>query len=114
MRLKHRPDDAYKTANAMSSMLAKRAEAVKLGTQYLGSGKTTPSPERFTAAFDPIDHGAKIALAKGSRGEIERIVGTKANDLQAMRGELQGEGGWNAAKLATVHGQADRPRLTTW
>jgi hypothetical protein len=100
------PDDAYKTANAMSSMLAKRAEAVKLGTQYLGSGKTTPSPDRFAAAFDPIEHGAKIALAKGSRGEIERIVGTKANDLQAMRGELQGEGGWNAAKLATVHGQA--------
>jgi hypothetical protein len=106
------PDDAYKTANAMSSMLAKRAEAVKLGTQYLGSGKTTPSPDRFAAAFDPIEHGAKIALAKGSRGEIERIVGTKANDLQAMRGELQGEGGWNAAKMATVHGAAPIDDLT--
>jgi hypothetical protein len=32
-------------------------------------------------------------------------LGTKANDLQALRGELQGEGGWNTAKLATVHGQ---------
>src|SRR6185437_3019949 len=29
----------------------------------------------------------------------------KANDLQALRTELQGEGGWNTAKIATVHGQ---------
>jgi hypothetical protein len=48
--------------------------------------------------------GEKIAFAKGSRGEINRVLGTKANDLQALRGELQGEGGWNTDKLATVHG----------
>jgi len=95
----------YANANAVSAALAKRAEAVKSGTQYLGNGKTTPSPERFAADFDPLSQGEKIALAKGSRGEVERILGTKANDLQALRGELQGEGGWNTAKLATVHGQ---------
>jgi hypothetical protein len=95
----------YANANAVSSALARRATAVDLGTQYLGSGKTTPSPDRFAAAFNPLEQGEKIAFAKGSRGEIERVVGTKANDLQAMRGELQGEGGWNTAKIATVHGQ---------
>lgn len=95
----------YAEANAASRALAQRGEAVQTGTQYLGSGKTTPSPERFAAEFDPLTAGEKIALAKGSRGEIERILGTKANDLQALRGELQGEGGWNTAKLATVHGQ---------
>lgn len=95
----------YANANAVSSALARRATAVDLGTQYLGSGKTTPSPDRFAAAFTPLEQGEKIAFAKGSRGEIERVVGTKANDLQALRGELQGEGGWNTAKIATVHGQ---------
>ena len=95
----------YAAANDVSSALAKRSKAVGLGTQYLGSGKTTPSPDRFAAAFDPLEQGEKIAFAKGSRGEIERILGTKANDLQALRGELQGEGGWNTAKMATVHGQ---------
>jgi hypothetical protein len=95
----------YANANAVSAALAKRAEAVKLGTQYLGSGKTTPSPARFEASYNPLPMDQQIAFAKGSRGEIDRVLGTKANDLQALRGELQGEGGWNAAKIATVHGQ---------
>ncbi|WP_038950369.1 hypothetical protein [Bradyrhizobium genomosp. III] len=95
----------YREANRQSAALAKRADAVEAGTQYLGSGKTTPSPERFAMEFDPLSQGEKIAFAKGSRGNIERLLGTKANDLQALRSELQGEGGWNTAKLATVHGQ---------
>ena len=95
----------YAAANRESAALAKRAEAVKSGTQYLGSGKTTPSPDRFAAEFDPLSQGEKIAFAKGSRGNVDRILGTKANDLQALRGELQGEGGWNTAKIATVHGR---------
>jgi hypothetical protein len=101
----------YANANAVSAALAKRGEAVNLGTQYLGSGKTTASPERFAAAFDPLAPGEKIAFAKGSRGEIERNLGTKANDLQALRGQLQGEGGWNGAKIATVHGQTGADEL---
>jgi hypothetical protein len=101
----------YAAANDVSAALAKRGEAVNLGTQYLGSGKTTASPERFAAAFDPLQPGEKIAFAKGSRGEIERNLGTKANDLQALRGQLQGEGGWNGAKIATVHGQAGADEL---
>jgi hypothetical protein len=95
----------YREANRQSAALARRGEAVDAGTQYLGSGKTTPSPDRFAAEFDPLSQGEKIAFAKGSRGNIERILGTKANDLQALRGELQGEGGWNTAKIGTVHGQ---------
>lgn len=96
----------YGAANDVSAALAKRATTVDLGTQYLGSGKTTPSPDRFAAAFEPLEHGEKIAFAKGSRGEIERVLGTQSNDLQALRRDLQGEGGWNTAKLATVHGQS--------
>lgn len=95
----------YAAANRQSAALAQRADAVEAGTQYLGSGKTTPSPARFADEFEPLSQGEKIAFAKGSRGNIERVLGTKANDLQALRGELQGEGGWNTAKLATVHGQ---------
>ena len=95
----------YREANRSSAGLARRADAVNEGTQYLGSGKTTPSPDRFAADFLPREPGEQIAFAKGSRGNIDRVLGTKANDLQALRGELQGEGGWNTAKIATVHGQ---------
>lgn len=95
----------YREANRASAALARRGEAVDQGTQYLGSGKTTPSPDRFAAEFAGREPGEQIAFAKGSRGNIDRVLGTKANDLQALRGELQGEGGWNTAKIATVHGQ---------
>ncbi|MGY3531449.1 hypothetical protein [Bradyrhizobium sp. USDA 4452] len=95
----------YANANRQSAALARRGDAVEAGTQYLGSGKTTPSPGRFADEFGRLEHGEQIAFAKGSRGNIDRVLGTKANDLQALKGELQGEGGWNTAKIATVHGQ---------
>ena len=95
----------YAQANAVSHALANQADAVKAGTQYLGSGKTIASPQRFASEFGPLSAEEKAAFAQGSRGEIDRILGTKANDLQALKGELQGEGGWNTAKIAQVHGQ---------
>jgi hypothetical protein len=94
----------YAAANRASAALARRADAVKTGTHYLGEGKTTPSPSRFLDEFEQLEAGERIALGKGSRGEIDRKLGTKANDLQALRKELQGEGGWNTGKLAIVHG----------
>jgi hypothetical protein len=94
----------YLAANRASAALARRGEAVDLGTKYLGAGKTTASPERFTDEFSRLDPGEQIAFAKGSRGNIERALGTKANDLQALRTELRGEGGWNTVKIGTVHG----------
>lgn len=103
----------YRGANAQSSALATRGDAVNEGTQYLGAGKTTPSPDRFAADFAQRQPGEQIAFAKGSRGNIDRVLGTKANDLQALRSELQGEGGWNTAKIATVHGQDAADRLVS-
>lgn len=94
----------YARANLVSQRLAQRAEAVKEGTAYLGEGKTTPSPQRFLDEHEQRDVGTRIAFGKGSRGEIDRKLGTKANDLQALRSELQGEGGWNTEKIAIVHG----------
>ena len=95
----------YKSANETSAMMARRAEAVEKGSQYLGSGKTTPSPDYFAGQYGKLSPDEMVAFQKGSRGEIERLLGVKANDLQALRSELQGEGGWNTAKLGTVHGQ---------
>lgn len=97
--------EGYAAANHRSAQLARRAEAVERGTQYLGEGKTTPSPGRFLDEFEQLEAGDRIALGKGSRGEIERVLGVKGNDLQALRRELQGEGGWNTAKLAIAHGE---------
>ena len=102
----------YREANRQSAALARRGEAVEAGTQYLGSGKTTPSPGRFADEFAQREPGEQIAFAKGSRGNIDRVLGTQANDLQGLRRELQGEGGWNTAKIGTVHGQDAADELT--
>jgi hypothetical protein len=55
--------------------------------------------------------GERIALAKGTRGEIERLLGVKVNDLTALKQALQGEGGWNTAKLGSIFGTDETGRL---
>lgn len=107
-------DDALKgqvpgmtEADAASSMLADRANAVKSGVGLLDSGKTAITPSDFADARSGMDPGQAIAENKGLRGEINRLVGTKKNDLVALQGALQGQGGWNTAKLATAFG--DQP-----
>jgi hypothetical protein len=98
----------YAEASAASAALAKRAEAVERGTQVLSGGKTTPTPGRDAAAYNALSPGEQVAENKGLVAEVNRLLGTKANDLSALRSALQGEGGWNTAKLETRLG----PNLT--
>jgi hypothetical protein len=104
-------DDALKKqvpgmteADAASSALAKRAEAVESGTKVLDGGKSASRPADFDAERAVMAPGVAIAQNKGIRGEVDRLVGTKRNDLVALQNALQGEGGWNTAKLATAFG----------
>ena len=59
-----------------------------------------------------MDPGQAIAENKGLRGEIDRLVGTKRNDLVALQNALQGQGGWNTDKLATAFGEGPTNMLT--
>lgn len=94
----------YADANAASSALASRADAVQLGTSVLDSGKTAITPQNLQQQFDAMQPGEQIALAKGVRGEIDRNVDTKKNDLVALQNVIKGDGDWNRARLATVFG----------
>jgi hypothetical protein len=94
----------YASANATSAALANRADAVKLGTSVLDSGKTAMTPENLAHQFGAMDPGEQIAVAKGTRGEIDRLLATKANDLVAGRNVIKGEGDWNRDRLTTVFG----------
>lgn len=97
----------YASANATSAGLAKRAEAVKIGTSVLDSGKTAMTPENLSQQFSAMLPGEQIALAKGTRGEIGRVLATRPNDLVAGKNVIKGEGDWNRDRLATVFG--DQP-----
>lgn len=113
-------DSALKTqvpgmaeADAASSALAKRAEAVESGTQLLDSGKTAITPNDFAADRANMEPGVAIAQNKGVRSEIDRLVGTKRNDLVALQNALQGDGGWNTQKLAIAFGEQPTNDLTS-
>jgi hypothetical protein len=48
---------------------------------------------------------------KGARADIERIIGTNANDRVALQRVIKGEGDWNPQKLATLFGQDKADRI---
>lgn len=98
-------------ADAASAAMFRRETAVGAGTKALDSGKTAVPPARFASNFGAMAPGEQIALNKGTRGEIDRLVGTKSNDPAALRVALQGEGGWNTAKLSTAFGEEPTNRL---
>lgn len=95
----------YAEANSASSALAKRQEAVQRGTQALDSGKTAMTPERLNHEYNTMEPGERAAFAKGTRGEIDRILDTRANDVVAGKNVIKGEGDWNRDRLATIFGQ---------
>ncbi|NDB70416.1 MAG: hypothetical protein EB015_20900, partial [Methylocystaceae bacterium] len=95
----------YAEANRASSSLASRQEAVQRGTQALDSGKTAMTPERLNQEYATMEPGERAAFAKGTRGEIDRILDTRANDVVAGKNVIKGEGDWNRDRLATIFGQ---------
>lgn len=88
-----------------SSGLARQVDAIETGTGILDSGKTALRPDDLAMMLHKLAQPERDALRTGARGEIDRQLGTKANDLVALKGTLQGEGGWNTDKLGQVFGQ---------
>lgn len=86
-------------------------EAVEAGSQLLGSGQGATPPADLAARLAGMSQGERDAMAIGTRGAIDQAVGTRRNDLVAMQNLLQGEGGWNTANLAQLHGQAPVERV---
>lgn len=99
-----------KAVDAKFANLARQREAVERGQTVLDSGRTSPRPIELA---DEVAKGGPVIqgrLAQGARAEIDRIVGTNANDRVALQRIIKGEGDWNRQKLATLFGQdrADR------
>lgn len=93
-------------ANVMdqSSALAGGADAIDTGNSILASGQNAVHPADLNAQMQTMTPQQLAGLRIGARGAIDRTVGTKANDLVALRNALQGEGGWNDAKLSSIFG----------
>lgn len=103
-----------KEADAKFAELARQNEALQRGQTVLSSGREAPRPAELARE---VERGAlpqgemvgpsavPVRLREGARAEIERIVGTNANDRVALQRLIKGEGDWNRARLATLFGQ---------
>ena len=109
-----------KNVDAKFQELSRQSGALQQGQQILDSGRTAVRPEelaqQFPASANPEGtlvgpSAVPLRTQQGARAEIDRLVGTKANDLVALRSMLQGEGGWNTNKLMTVFGEEPTNRL---
>jgi len=108
-----------KDVDAFHQELARQKQALEAGGMMFDTGKTAARPERLTEEFreSALPQGrlvgpsaAPLRTQQGARAELDRIVGTKANDPLAMQSTVKSEGDWNRDKLRAVFGQerADR------
>ncbi|TGT35716.1 hypothetical protein, partial [Mesorhizobium sp. M8A.F.Ca.ET.165.01.1.1] len=103
-----------KEVDAKYAELARQKDAVQRGQTVLASGREAPRPNELAAEVrqGALPQGLQIGpsavplrLREGARAEIERIVGTKANDRVALQEIIKGEGDWNRARLSTLWGK---------
>lgn len=109
-----------KEVDAQFAELARQGGALQRGQQALDSGRTAPRPGEFADEFSQggLPQGRQIGpsavpvrLRQGARAEIERIVGTNANDRVALQRLIKGEGDWNRARLETLFGRERAQRI---
>lgn len=102
-----------KDVDAQFAELARQNAAVGRGQQVLDSGRTAPRPQELAVevAEGALPQGNQIGpsavplrLRQGARAEMDRIVGTSANDPAAMQKLVRSEGDWNRDRLRTLFG----------
>mgnify|MGYP000414372023 FL=1 len=74
----------------------------------------TSHPAASTACWHWLCRGPSAAPARirqGARAEVDRIVGTSVNDLNALERKIGTPQDWNAQKLATVFGDEPTARV---
>lgn len=109
-----------KKVDAKFSELAQQVEALGRGAKVLDSGRTAPRPtelaDEFQRAAVPQNEmigpsAVPLRLRQGARAEIDRIVGTNANDRVALQRIIKGEGDWNRARLSTLFGREKADKI---
>lgn len=93
-----------KNVDAQFAEIAQQGDALQRGGQVLDDGKSAIDPADLVEEMVSMTPGQTTRLSQGARADINRIVGTKANDRLALRNIVRGEGSWNADKLRAVFG----------
>lgn len=103
-----------KALDAKIQELARQQEALNLGGRVMNTGKEALRPSELAEILangmdkkGAMSAGQQSALRIGTRAELDRVVGTSANDAAALKRTVQSDGDWNRAKLAQIFGQSE-------
>lgn len=91
--------------------LAKQREGFEQGQQALDSGRTALTPSDLRNVAQASSEQVLGAMSQGARSEIDRLIGTTANNITALKSALKGDGSWNRDRLVTLFGQDKADRL---
>ncbi|WP_247886324.1 hypothetical protein [Brucella intermedia] len=103
-----------KMADAQYQELARQNEGLRTGVKALDSGREALRPDELqqaiTEGVNPEGlmvgpSGNTFRMQQAARADIDRQVGTKANDVVALRNVLKGEGDWNRDRIGMLFGQ---------
>jgi hypothetical protein len=100
-----------KDIDAQFAEVARQGETFEQGRNVLGTGQNAIDPVDLIEQMKGASTGQNVRLSQGTRAEINRIIGTKANDRVALQGIIRGDGSWNAQKLRTLFGEEKANRL---
>lgn len=102
-----------KDVDAQFAELARQRDALGRGQQALESGRTAPRPQELAEEVrqGALPQGrmvgpsaAPLRMRQGARAELDRVVGTNANDPAALQRLVRSEGDWNRDRLRTLFG----------
>ncbi len=103
-----------KEVDGQFAELARQREALGEGRSIMNNGATAMRPVELDDALrqgalpqgEMIGpSGVPLRMQQSSLGELYRAIGTEANDLNALRKTVRGEGDWNREKLGLMFGQ---------
>jgi hypothetical protein len=100
-----------KVLDATYGQLAKESEALKSGQTLLRTGPEAIRPEDLIAQRAAMSGPEREAQRAGLRAELDRLTGTRANDLTALKQAVMTGGDWNPVKLAEVFGGPEAERI---
>ncbi|WP_248127288.1 hypothetical protein [Brucella pituitosa] len=102
-----------KMADAQYQELARQNEGLRTGVKALDSGREALRPDELRQAItDGVNpegmmvgpSGNTFRMRQAARADIDRQVGTKANDVVALKNVLKGEGDWNRDRIGMLFG----------
>ncbi|MQW38181.1 hypothetical protein [Sinorhizobium meliloti] len=109
-----------KEADAAYAELARQREALQRGQSVLDHGRTAPRPSELAAEVQKgaLPQGMQIGpsavplrLSQGARAEVDRILGSNANDIARLNKLVKSDGDWNRARLSQLFGKDKADRL---